>query len=116
MNSRGQALIEGVIAIPLLFAGFAFILSLSYFGFASTWIGYQMDQSLFCLAEGQPENRCTSQFRTQIRSGLPFGQITNLKLEELKRDFWQARVEWIWMKQRISRKKLLKWDSLTWRS
>src|SRR4051812_39086698 len=116
MNQRGQALIEALIVTPLLVSGLVLMLSLSYFGFASAWIGYQMDQSLFCLAEGRSENVCTARFRSFIHLGLPSGQVTNLKVEEIKEDFWKMNVEWVWMNQRVSKKKILKWGSQVWRS
>ena len=115
MNSRGQAVLESLFTFPLLITAFIFVTTLSYYAFASAWIGYQMDQSLFCLAEGRTEYQCTTLLRSRLRI-LPFGQVVNLKIEEAKRDNWRGQVEFVWMKQKILRKKILRWDSYTLRS
>jgi hypothetical protein len=116
MNGRGQAIIESLFPLPLMTAAFSFFLILAYSAFASAWIGYQLDQSLFCLAEGRPQRTCSDQLRTRLHRALPLGDVKDLKIEEMKTDQWRGLVEWEWMHRKISKKKVLRWGSSVWRS
>jgi len=112
--SRGQALVEAVWAVPILSLAFAGLLALIYVGFVRSFIGYQSDQALFCLAEGQSEYHCQNAAKQSMRKFLPFGELRSFQLTSAH-EAWRASADWQWAKIHIKKQRMLRWDSSTWR-
>lgn len=112
--SRGQATLEAIGAFWILSIAFAGFLALIYVGFVRSFIGYQSDQALFCLAEGQSESHCQNIARREMRKFLPFGELLTFQLTA-NNNAWRASVDWQWAKFHIKKQRILKADSRTWR-
>lgn len=112
---RGQALLEAVLALPCTLLIFFVLIAIVYLGFARAWIGYQSDQALFCLAEGESQFHCRRMIEKSVQRFLPFGELRRVQLDSFN-DQWRATIDWQWTQFHIKRQKILKWDSSTWRS
>ena len=119
-NSQGgSAVAEYLPVIALLLILATGLLLAAYLIFARAFIGFQMEQGLYCLAEGRPATICRRLLRDRLTHSLPWGGLNELKLRGDERQWemtihWQLRsVDWRLRKVLDSRvfakRKVLRW-------
>jgi len=79
-NQRGSALWESLPVSALMLILVAAILAAGYLLFARSWVLYQSEQALYCVAERQPSAHCASKMRGQVQRFLPWGELRIVSL------------------------------------
>lgn len=91
-GQAGTALIECAAVATVLATIVGVTLSAVYVHFVRAYFEYATEQTLFCLAEGQPPSRCRADLLRQIRSR-PF--VTNGEVRaQTTRTRWEVAVKW----------------------
>jgi hypothetical protein len=96
-SERGTAVVEATAVIPLLIVCTGGLILAAYLLFARNWIEYQVEQSLYCLAEHR--SLCRGRLETQVGHFLPGGTFQVRRLTGSVQDF---QVEAIWRFQNIA--------------
>ncbi|CAN5468319.1 hypothetical protein BH10BDE1_BH10BDE1_25570 [soil metagenome] len=90
-SMRGQALIELLVAAPVVALVIAGGVSLLYLGFAKAWITRAAREGAICLQTPITKSECRTRIERTLASGLPFGQI---KIDEFQKtpNFTRVRI------------------------
>ncbi len=103
-NDRGSALFEAIAVLSALLTVIMGVAAVTYIHSANTWLNYHVEQTLYCLSEGQAN--CKSQLKTQVEQQLPWGKIRSIEVWTLNGS-WTVEVKWLWnSKQLTVRRKL----------
>lgn len=92
-TERGTALVEGLPALLCLMIFVSGLLLSAYLIFARSWIQYQSEQALYCLAESRSYEMCRRKMEQKLDRALPFGQTHFVRLSG-GGDLWKVDVRW----------------------
>lgn len=90
-SMRGQALIEFLVAAPVVALVIAGGASLLYLGFAKAWITRAAREGAICLQTPITKSECRARIERTLASGLPFGEF---KIDEFQKtqSFTRVRI------------------------
>lgn len=78
INSRGFALIEVGVALPLLILALTGVFVAVYLCIAQAWLKDASEEAALCAAEQVQPHVCKSEFITKTQTILPIGRFTRL--------------------------------------
>ena len=94
-NSNGQAIMETIISLPLIFTCFILSLLFFYVHVQHLWTDHHLYQALICLAEGQSKKTCKDRLIKKTKTVLWLGHLTNIQLHKiLNKKQWKGRLTW----------------------
>ncbi len=104
--STGQAIMEAVISLPLVFTCLTLCLLFFYVHIQHIWTDHQLYQALICLAEGQPMKKCKNTLIRKTKTFLWLGRLTDIQLDKVfNKNQWKGRMTWKSLYWRLDFKK-----------
>lgn len=88
-------MLEGVAVLLVIVTFVSVAMSGAYLWFARGWIQYQSEQSLYCVAESQPQLVCRRTFTKNIQRFLPFGTLRRPEYSQAHGEVG-IKTEWNW--------------------
>lgn len=89
----GQAVIETMVLLPLVTAGFMLCFLFFHVHAQHLWMDHQLYQALICLAKGKTKANCETQMKKKIKSFLWFGKLQNIQFHAREKK-WTASLIW----------------------
>lgn len=91
-NSRGTALIESLPVMSVLLIFIGGMLLAGYLMFARSWIQFQSEQALYCVAQTPRPWNCHEKLKMQLKRFLPWGDVwANIESQDSN---WTVEVKW----------------------
>ena len=84
-NNKGQALVESLLALPLLCAGFCALLFLTYWGGVYFYSSYKLEEALLCAASPDKSYSCQQDLETALGQSLLFRERLQVHLAKSSR-------------------------------
>ncbi len=82
INSRGFALVEVGIALPILIVALTGVFAVVYLCIAQAWLKDAGEEAALCVAERVALVVCKREFIDKTRTVLPVGEFTRLTIEK----------------------------------
>ncbi|MNT00841.1 hypothetical protein D3C72_1352860 [compost metagenome] len=79
-RQKGQALIEAVFALPVLFAALAALAMMAYYSLVYYSADYLLHEALVCSTHLSRQT-CERELRKQLQGVLPAGKVLDLRLQ-----------------------------------
>ena len=99
-TKKGQAVVEALISLPLIFTCLILCLLFFYIHIQHTWTDHHLYQALICMAQGQTKEECKNQLIKNTKSFMYLGYIKNIQLgKNLILSQWKGRLTyegWFW--------------------
>lgn len=89
-NSRGQAVIETIVAAPVVAIVIGVGFYLLYLAFAQSWMTRSSREAAVCLVTSSTLSRCRDRFEETLAVGIPFGET---RIEEFRLSAKGSRVQ-----------------------
>lgn len=74
MNRKGQALIESVVALPVLMLSLGGLLYLVYHSVLFFYLSYQLEETLICMTSRSSSQACENELRSGVKRVLLFNE------------------------------------------
>ena len=105
-DSKGQAIVETIISLPLVFTCLILSLLFFYIHVQHLWTDHHLYQALICLAKGQSTKACKDELIKKTKTFLWMGRLTNIQLHKiLNKKQWKGRLTWESLYWRLDFKK-----------
>ena len=93
-KESGQAVIEMVLAIPLIATCLIVFLLFFHVQAQRMWLDYQLYQAVICMARGEGIISCKKKFYNQSKNFLWLGKLTDIHLYKRRSNQWKGAVTW----------------------
>jgi hypothetical protein len=116
-SQRGSVIVETAPVLMVLISFLSGIFIVSYLVFAETWVRFQGEQALYCLAEGRSVAVCKYKLHRSLREFLPWGESQSSmhadKYESFAEVLWKFQIYRIKYRRKLTPEAALKKD-LRW--
>ena len=90
---KGQAVVEALISLPMIFTCLMLCLLFFYVHIQHTWADHHLYQALICMAQGQAKEKCKNQLIKNTKVFMRLGRLKNIQLRKsLMFSQWKGRL------------------------